>query len=284
MMQTVTLNTGATMPQLGFGVFQIRDTDECVRSVRDALDIGYRLIDTAASYGNEETVGQAIRESGVPREEIFLTTKLWVSDASVDGARRGVERSLAKLGVDYIDLYLIHQPYGDIHGAWRTLEALHADGILKAIGVSNFYPDRLMDLIIQNAVVPAVNQIEVHPFCQQNTATPFNTELGVQVESWAPFAEGRLGMFENSVLAGIASEVGRSIAQVALRWQLQRGIVVIPKSVQRARMEENISVFDFELTEAQMLAIAALDTASSAFFDHRDPAMVKWISERALPS
>lgn len=283
-MQSVTLNTGVKMPQLGFGVFQIRDEAECVRSVRDALDIGYRLIDTAASYANEPAVGQAIRESGVPRDEIFLTTKLWVSDASDAGAKRGIERSLRLLGVDYIDLFLLHQPYGDVHGAWRTLEAAHAAGTLRGIGVSNFQPDRVMDLVIQNSIIPAVNQIEVHPFCQQLTAHPFNTELGIQVESWAPFAEGRLGMFENNVLMEIASEVGKSVAQVALRWQLQRGIVVIPKSVKRSRMEENIDVFDFALTDEQMARIGSLDTAASAFFDHRDPAMVKWISERPLPS
>lgn len=283
-MQSITLNTGIKMPQLGFGVFQIRDEAECVRSVRDALDVGYRLIDTAASYANEAAVGQAIRESGVPRDEIFLTTKLWVSDASEAGAKRGIERSLRLLGVDYIDLFLLHQPYGDVHGAWRTLEAAHAAGTLRGIGVSNFQPDRVMDLVIQNSIIPAVNQIEVHPFCQQLTAHPFNTELGIQVESWAPFAEGRLGLFENNVLMEIASEVGKSVAQVALRWQLQRGIVVIPKSVKRSRMEENIDVFDFALTDEQMARIGSLDTAASAFFDHRDPAMVKWISERPLPS
>lgn len=283
-MQSVTLNTGIQMPQLGFGVFQIRDEAECVRSVRDALDVGYRLIDTAASYANEAAVGQAIRESGVPRDEIFLTTKLWVSDASEAGAKRGIERSLRLLGVDYIDLFLLHQPYGDVHGAWRTLEAAHAAGTLRGIGVSNFQPDRVMDLVIQNSIIPAVNQIEVHPFCQQLTAHPFNAELGIQVESWAPFAEGRLGLFENNVLMEIASEVGKSVAQVALRWQLQRGIVVIPKSVKRSRMEENIDVFDFALTDEQMARIGSLDTAASAFFDHRDPAMVKWISERPLPS
>lgn len=283
-MQSITLNTGIKMPQLGFGVFQIRDEAECVRSVRDALDVGYRLIDTAASYANEAAVGQAIRESAVPRDEIFLTTKLWVSDASEAGAKRGIERSLRLLGVDYIDLFLLHQPYGDVHGAWRTLEAAHAAGTLRGIGVSNFQPDRVMDLVIQNSIIPAVNQIEVHPFCQQLTAHPFNTELGIQVESWAPFAEGRLGLFENNVLMEIASEVGKSVAQVALRWQLQRGIVVIPKSVKRSRMEENIDVFDFALTDEQMARIGSLDTAASAFFDHRDPAMVKWISERPLPS
>lgn len=283
-MQSITLNTGIKMPQLGFGVFQIRDEAECVRSVRDALDVGYRLIDTAASYANEAAVGQAIRESGVPRDEIFLTTKLWVSDASEAGAKRGIERSLRLLGVDYIDLFLLHQPYGDVHGAWRTLEAAHAAGTLRGIGVSNFQPDRVMDLVIQNSIIPAVNQIEVHPFCQQLTAHPFNTELGIQVESWAPFAEGRLGLFENNVLMEIASEVGKSVAQVALRWQLQRGIVVIPKSVKRSRMEENIDVFDFALTDEQMARIGSLDTVASAFFDHRDPAMVKLISERPLPS
>ena len=282
-MQSVTLNTGIKMPQLGFGVFQIRDEAECVRSVRDALDVGYRLIDTAASYANEAAVGQAIRESGIPRDENFLTTKLWVSDASEAGAKRSIERSLRLLGVDYIDLFLLHQPYGDVHGAWRTLEAAHAVGTLRGIGVSNFQADRVIDLVIQNSIIPAVNQIEVHPFCQQLTAHPFNAELGIQVESWAPFAEGRLGLFENNLLMEIASEVGKSVAQVALRWQLQRGIVVIPKSVKRSRMEENIDVFDFALTDEQMARIASLDTAASAFFDHRDPAMVKWISERPLP-
>ena len=282
-MQSVILNTGNKMPQLGFGVFQIRDEAECVRSVRDALDVGYRLIDTAASYANEAAVGQAIRESGVPRDEIFLTTKLWVSDASEAGAKRGIERSLRLLGVDYIDLFLLHQPYGDVHGAWRTLEEANAAGTLRGIGVSNFQPDRVMDLVIQNSIIPAVNQIEVHPFCQQLTAHPFNKELGIQVESWAPFAEGRLGLFENNVLMEIATEVGKSVAQVALRWQLQRGIVVIPKSVKRSRMEENMSVIDFVLTDEQMGRIGALDTATSAFFDHRDPAMVKWISERPIP-
>lgn len=281
-MQKVTLNNGVEMPILGFGVFQIADHEECERSVRDAIDVGYRLIDTAASYGNEEAVGRAIKASGVPREELFVTTKLWVQDADYGRAKHAFEGSLSKLQLDFLDLYLIHQPYGDVFGAWRAMEELHREGKIRAIGVSNFHPDRVMDFLVHNEVPPAVNQIETHPFHQQVETQAFLQENGVQIESWGPFAEGKNGLFQNEVLTRIAKAHGKSVAQVVLRWLTQRGVVAIPKSARKDRMTENLDVFDFQLTGEELEVIRGLDTAESLFFDHRDPAMVKWIGERKL--
>lgn len=275
----VSLNNGVEMPLLGFGVFQVTDLDECERSVSDALSVGYRLLDTAASYGNEEAVGRAIQRSGIPRDEIFVTTKLWVADAGDDATPAAFERSRQRLGLDYVDLYLIHQPFGDVYGAWRAMERLSRDGRARAIGVSNFFPDRVMDFLVHLDVPPAVDQIETHPFHQQVDTQAFLVENGVQTESWGPFAEGRNGIFQNEVLVGIAEEHGRTVAQVILRWLTQRGVVAIPKSVRRERMEENFQVFDFSLTSEEMEAIAGLDRGSSSFFDHRDPAMVKRLGE-----
>ncbi|MGI4862633.1 MAG: aldo/keto reductase [Janthinobacterium lividum] len=279
-MQTVTLNNGVEMPLLGFGVYQIADAAECEASVLAAIRAGYRLIDTAAAYGNEEAVGTAIKKSGVPREELFITTKLWVSDASYEDARPAFELSLKKLQLDYLDLYLIHQPFGDVYGAWRAMEELYQEGRVKAIGISNFAPDRVMDFIVHQKVVPAVNQIETHPFHQQVEAQQFLTENKVQIESWGPFAEGKNGMFTNELLVGLGEKYQESVAQIILRWLTQRGVVVIPKSVSPARIVENFNVFDFELSAEDMAAIATLDTKASVFFDHRDPAIVKWIGER----
>lgn len=280
-MQTVTLNNGVKMPLLGFGVYQIADAAECETSVLDAIRAGYRLIDTAAAYGNEEAVGRAIRKSGVPREELFITTKLWISDASYEKARPAFELSLKNLQLDYLDLYLIHQPYGDVYGAWRAMEELYREGRIKAIGVSNFAPDRVMDFIVHQQVVPAVNQIETHPFHQQVETQQFLAENKVQIESWGPFAEGRNNMFTNELLVGLATKYQKSVAQIILRWLTQRGVVVIPKSVRQERIVENFNVFDFELSPEDLTAIATLDTGGSAFFDHRDPAIVKWLGERA---
>jgi 2,5-diketo-D-gluconate reductase A len=280
MMKEIVLNNGVKMPLLGFGVFQVQDLAECQRSVEDALNVGYRLLDTAASYGNEEAVGAAIKKSGVPRAEIFVTTKLWVEDAGYEKAKKAFDRSMRRLGLDVLDLYLIHQPYGDVHGAWRAMQELHREGRIRAIGVSNFQPDRVMDFIVHHEVKPAVNQIETHPFHQQTEEQKFLRENGIQHESWGPFAEGKNGMFSNELLASIGKKYGKSIAQVVVRWLLQREVVVIPKSVRKERMAENFAVFDFELSAEDMAAIARLDTRTSSFFDHRDPAMVKWISER----
>ncbi len=280
-MTTVKLSNGVAMPVLGFGVFQISDAAECERSVADALEVGYRLIDTAASYGNEEAVGRALRRCGIAREDLFITTKLWVSDAGYERTKAAFERSMRRLGLDYLDLYLIHQPYGDVHGSWRAMQELYREGRVRAIGVSNFHPDRVMDLMLHNEVAPAVNQIETHPFHQQVEAQRFLVANGVQIESWGPFAEGRNNLFQNETLGGIALKHRRSTAQVILRWLVQRGVVAIPKSVKKARMEENLAVFDFTLGADDMAAIASLDTARSAFFDHRDPEMVKWISTAA---
>ncbi|WP_212743806.1 aldo/keto reductase [Caulobacter sp. 3R27C2-B] len=279
---TVTLNNGLEMPILGFGVFQVPDPAECERSVRDAIDVGYRLLDTAASYGNEEAVGAAIRNHGIDRDQLFVTTKLWVEDASYEGAKAAFERSLNKLQLEYLDLYLIHQPYGDVYGAWRAMEELHRAGRVRAIGVSNFYPDRLVDFVLHNATAPAVNQIEIHPFHQQAEAQGILEENKVQAQAWGPFAEGKNGLFSDGLLQSIAQKHGKSIPQVVLRWLVQRGIVAIPKSVRKARMAENFAVFDFELDQADLQAIATLDQKTSSFFDHRDPAMVKWLGTRKL--
>ena len=276
-MQTVTLNNGLVMPILGFGVFQIANLEECESCVVQALETGYRLIDTAASYMNEIAVGKALTRSGVAREELFITTKLWVQDAGYDKTLQAFDRSLSKLQLDYLDLYLIHQPYGDVHGSWRAMEKLYREGRVKAIGVCNFHPDRIMDLIIHNEIVPAVNQIETHPFCQQLATQKFLQDNNVQTQSWGPFAEGKNGLFSNETLKSIGAKHGKSIAQVVLRWLVQREIVVIPKSVHLERMRENFDVFDFELMTEDMAVIAGLDMGVSSFFDHRDPEIVKWL-------
>jgi len=281
-MQKVTLNNGVEMPILGFGVFQVKDLEECERSVVDAIQTGYRLIDTAQSYGNEEAVGKAIKRSGVPREELFITTKLWIQSNGYEDTKKAFETSLKKLQLDYLDLYLIHQPFGDVYGEWRAMQELYKEGRIRAIGVSNFQPDRLIDLIIHNEIVPAVNQIETHPFHQQIETQKFLQENKVQIESWGPFAEGKNNIFHNEVLASIGEKYNKSIAQVILRWLTQRDIVVIPKSVHKERMEENFNSLDFELSNDDMEAIKTLDTNASLFFDHRDPKMVKWLGERKL--
>ena len=283
-MEYVTLNNGVQMPLLGFGVFQIPDADECERSVAEAIRTGYRLIDTAAAYGNEAAVGAAIQRSGVAREELFITTKLWIQDAGYEKTKQAFERSLQRLQLAYLDLYLIHQPFGDVYGAWRAMEELYREGRVRAIGVSNFHPDRVMDLIVHNQVVPAVNQIETHPFHQQIETQAFLQENGVQIESWGPFAEGRNNIFQNELLRAIADSHRKSVAQVILRWLTQRGVVAIPKSVRKERIAENFNVFDFALSPEEMTAIATLDTKTSSFFDHRDPKMVKWLGEAKRPT
>ncbi|TGU72356.1 aldo/keto reductase [Geomonas terrae] len=281
-MENVVLNNGVKMPILGIGVFQVLDPEECERSVSDALQVGYRLIDTAASYMNEEAVGNALRKSGVAREELFITTKMWIQDAGYDNTKSAFEKSLNKLQLDYLDLYLIHQPFGDIYGSWRAMEELYRAGRIRAIGISNFQPDRVMDLIVHNEVVPAVNQIETHPFCQQVETQKFLQENHVQMESWGPFAEGKNDIFTNQVLLAIGKKYDKTIAQVVLRWLTQRKVVAIPKSVRPERMRENFDVLDFALSAEDMAAIATLDRKQSSFFDHRDPAMVKWLGERKL--
>ncbi|WP_073664089.1 aldo/keto reductase [Pseudomonas aeruginosa] len=281
-MEHVTLNNGVVMPILGYGVFQIPDPQECERCVVEAIDTGYRLIDTAASYLNEEAVGRGIKNASVPRSDLFVTTKLWVQDTGYERTQQAIEKSLRRLQLDYLDLYLIHQPFGDVHGSWRAMQDALKAGKVRAIGVSNFHPDRLMDIIGFNDVVPAVNQIEVNPFHQQEESVAFMRENGVQAEAWAPFAEGRNNLFQNEALAEIGRKHGRSIGQVVLRWVVQRGIVALAKSVRKERMEENLGVFGFALDEADMARIAQLETGESSFFSHRDPAKVKWMSERQL--
>jgi diketogulonate reductase-like aldo/keto reductase len=281
-MQKVLLNNGVEMPLLGFGVFQVTNSDECERGVYEAIHTGYRLIDTAASYGNEVEVGNAIKKSGVAREELFITTKLWIQDAGYENTKKAFEKSLKKLQLDYLDLYLIHQPYGDIYGSWRAMEELYREGRMRAIGVSNFQPDRVMDLILHNKVVPAVNQIETHPFCQQIESQKFLQENKVQIESWGPFAEGKNDIFKNELLLSIAGKYKKSIAQVILRWLTQRKVVAIPKSVRKERIAENFNIFDFELSFEDMDALVALDIKKSLFFDHRDPEIVKWLGTRKL--
>ena len=281
-MQKVVLNNGIEMPILGFGVFQVNDPVECENSVLEAIEAGYRLIDTAASYMNEVAVGNAIQKSGVARNELFITTKLWVQDTGYEKTKKAFEKSLNKLRLDYLDLYLIHQPYGDVHGSWRAMTELYKAGKVKAIGVSNFQPDRVMDMITFNEVVPAVNQIETHPFNQQIEAQKFLTENGVQIESWGPFAEGRNNLFHNELLRSVATRYKKSIAQIVLRWLTQRGVVAIPKSVKKERIKENFDIFDFRLSSEDMTAIATLDMKASSFFDHRNPEIVKWMGSLKL--
>lgn len=281
-MQKIILNNGIEMPILGFGVFQIPDPVECDKCVIDAINTGYRLIDTAVSYMNEQSVGNAIKNCGIDRKELFITTKLWVQDHGYENTKKSFQESLDRLQLDYLDLYLIHQPYGDIHGSWRAMEELYEAGKIRAIGVANFQIDRLMDLIAFNKIPPAVNQIETHPFNQQIEAQTFLTENNVQIESWGPFAEGKNNIFQNEILLSIASKYNKSVAQIILRWLTQRGIVVIPKSVRKERMAENFNIFDFELSVDDTEKIKNLDTKTSLFFDHRNPAIIKWMAERKL--
>lgn len=278
-MDFIKLNIGLEIPILGFGVFQIPDQKECEQAVLDAIETGYRLIDTAASYGNEEAVGNAIKKSGVPREELFITTKLWVQDAGYENTLKAFEKSLKKLQLDYLDLYLIHQPYGDVFGSWKAMQELYNSGKIKAIGVANFHPDRIADLISNSGFTPAINQIETHPFHQQLESQKFLAENDVQIQSWGPFAEGKNNIFQNEVLASIGRKYDKSVAQVILRWLTQRNVVAIPKSVRKERMAENFNIFDFELSSEEIQNIETLDTNASLFFDHRDPNMVKWLSE-----
>ncbi|MGG7159812.1 aldo/keto reductase [Clostridium baratii] len=277
-MEYVTLNNGIKMPSVGFGVFQITDKEECIRVVLDAIDVGYRLIDTAQSYGNEEAVGEAIAKSSVPREELFITTKVWISNGGYEKAKTSIESSLKKMKLDYLDLVLIHQPLNDYYGTYRAMEELYKEGKIKAIGVSNFYPDRLVDLALFNDVTPAVNQIEVNPFNQQIMAHEFNIKYGVQLQAWAPFAEGRNGVFDNPVLKKIGDKYGKSVAQVILRWLLQRGIVPLAKTVNKERMLQNIDIFNFELNENDMNKIAALDKKESSFFNHQEASSVEMLA------
>jgi 2,5-diketo-D-gluconate reductase A len=277
----ITLNNGVQMPILGFGVFQVPD-QQTEQVVTNALAAGYRAIDTAASYGNEEAVGRAIATSGIPREELFITTKMWIQHTGEDTAKREFDKSLQRLGLDYLDLYLIHQPLGDYYSSWRAMQKLYGEGVIKAIGVSNFYPDRLVDLIQHNDITPAVNQIETHPFFQRHADQQLMRDHGVQIESWGPLAEGKNDLFTNPILAEIGDAHGKSVAQVVLRWLTQRDVVVIPKSVRPDRMAQNLDIFDFELNADEMTRIARLDTDKTVFFDHHDPEMVKWLGGRRV--
>lgn len=278
-MEYVTLNNGIKMPMEGFGVFQVPDPSQCEQAVIDAIECGYRLIDTAAAYMNEEAVGAAIAKSGVPREELFITTKLWVQDASYEGAKQAVKTSLKKLGTDYIDLYLIHQPLGDYVGAYRAMEEMYKEGTLKAIGVCNFYPHRLLDLCETVDIIPAVNQVELHPFFAQENAIELMKQYCITPEAWGPFAEGNHGIFTHPVLTEIGNKYGKTAAQVALRWNIQRGVVVIPKSVHKERMEQNFDVWDFTLDDSDMAKIAALDLGKSEIVDHTDCGFIKMLHE-----
>lgn len=276
-MEYITLNNGIKMPAVGFGVFQIEDKEECIRVVLDAIESGYRLIDTAQSYGNEEAVGEAIKKTSLPREELFITTKVWISNYGYENTKKSVEESLRKMQLDYLDLVLLHQPFKDYHGAYKALIDLYQEGKIKAIGVSNFYPDRLVDLCLDTKVIPAVSQVEVNPFHQQNKALEYNNKYGVQLEAWAPFAEGKNGIFTNEVLSEIGKKYNKSNGQVILRWLIQRGIVPLAKTVRKERMLENIDVFDFVLSQADMQKIAAMNKDTSSFFSHYDPAVVEMI-------
>lgn len=271
----ITLNNGVEMPMIGFGVYQITDLAQCEQSVLNAIDVGYRLIDTATSYENETAVGKAIKKSNVTREDLFITTKLWVQDTGYEKTRKAFENSLKKLQLEYIDLYLIHQAFGDYYGSWRAMEELYKEGKIRAIGISNFFPDRVIDFISHNEIVPAVNQIEVNPFYQREDTHAFLQENNIHTQSWASFAEGNNDFFKNELLEFIGKKYNKSVAQVTLRWLIQRGIPVIPKSVHKERMIENYDIWDFELSQIEMLAIKTLDTNKSAFFDHRDPKVVK---------
>ncbi|MBC5626156.1 aldo/keto reductase [Clostridium sp. NSJ-49] len=277
-MNYVTLNNEIKMPSVGFGVFQIPEKEECVRVVKDAIDVGYRLIDTAQAYGNEEAVGEAIRESSVPREDLFITTKVWISNAGYEKAKKSIEESLNKMKLDYLDLVLIHQPLNDYYGTYRAMQDLYKEGKIKAIGVSNFYPDRLVDLSLFNEIVPAVNQIEVNPFHQQIEAQKVNEKYGVQLQAWAPFAEGRNGMFTNPELKAIGDKYNKSVAQIILRWLLQRGIVPLSKTVNKERMLQNIDIFNFELNEDDMNKISCLDKKESSFFNHQEASSVEMLA------
>lgn len=272
---TAKLNNGVEMPILGFGVYQIPDYDECKRAVLDALETGYRLIDTAAAYLNEKAVGDAIKESGINRKELFITTKLWINNAGYENAKKGFEVSMEKLQLDYLDLYLIHQPFGDYYGSWRAMEELYENKKVRAIGVCNFYPNRLMDLAEHNKIKPAINQIETHPFFQREYDNEIMKNYGTQIESWGPFAEGRGDMFTNPILSEIGKKYNKSTAQVILRWLIQRNVVVIPKSVHKERMIENFNIFDFELSADDMDKIKSMDTGKSLFFSHSDIELVK---------
>lgn len=277
MMEYVTLNNGVKMPLEGFGVFQVPDPAQCEQAVLDAIESGYRLIDTAAAYMNEKAVGEAIKKCGVPREELFITTKLWVQDATYEGAKKAIQTSLDNLGLDYLDLYLIHQPLKDYVGAYRAMEEAYKEGKLKAIGVCNFYPARLADLCETVEVIPAVNQVELHPFFQQENALAVMKEYGVVPKAWGPFAEGNHGIFTHPVLTKIGDKYGKSAAQVALRWNVQRGVVVIPKSVHKDRMEQNMNIWDFNLTDEDMAEIAKLDLGHSEIVNHDDPGFIKML-------
>lgn len=281
-MKYVKLNNGLEMPILGFGVYQIQDYNECKKAVLNAIETGYRLIDTAASYKNEKAVGDAIKESGINRKELFITTKLWIQKNGYEDTKKAFNNSLEKLQLDYLDLYLIHQPFGDYYREWRCMEELYKNGKIKAIGVCNFFADRLVDLIMHNEIVPAVNQVEVNPFYQKNDYQTIMNEYNVQMQSWAPFAEGRNNMFTNEVLLSIAKKYNKSIAQVILNWLVKRNIVVIPKTVRKERMEENFNIFDFELNESDIKLISSIDKNESSFFSHQDYKMVKLLSERVL--
>lgn len=277
-MQTIKLNNGVEMPMEGFGVFQVPEADVCEQAVSDALKTGYRLIDTAAAYFNEEAVGAAIKNSGIPRSELFITTKLWIQDAGYESAKKAFQVSLAKLGLDYLDLYLIHQPMSDYYGAWRAMEELYEEGKIRAIGVCNFYPERLADLYVNARIKPMVNQIELHPFFQQADALKNMRDFGVVPEAWGPLAEGKHGIFKNEVLTSVAQKYGKTAAQVALRWNTQRGVVIIPKSTHAERMAENLNIWDFTLDNEDMAAISALDLGHSEIIDHSSAETAKWLN------
>lgn len=277
-MQSITLNNGIQMPMEGYGVFKISDAAQCEQCVRDAVETGYRLIDTAAAYLNEQAVGKAIRGCALPREELFITTKLWIQDAGYENALKAFDISMEKLGLDYLDLYLIHQPFGDYYGSWRAMEKLYQEGRIRAIGVCNFAQDRLVDLCMNSQVTPAVNQVEIHPFYQQKNALKTMEEYKVRPQAWGPLSEGQKDIFHNKVLTKIADKYGKTTAQVILRWHIQRGVVIIPKTVHKERMEENISIWDFELNESDMSAIAAMDLGHSEIIDHHSVCTAKQLN------